>query len=41
MKEIIAYRYSSEHRRKYVKRIETVAVVRPTTPAVKARNPNA
>jgi len=35
------HRYSSAQRRKYVNKIVTVAVVKPTTPAVKARKPNA
>jgi hypothetical protein len=39
--EIMPYRYSSEHSKKYVKRIDTVPVVRPTIPAVNAKKPNA
>jgi hypothetical protein len=34
-------RYSSAQRRKYVNKIVTVAVVKPTTPEVRARNPKA
>jgi hypothetical protein len=36
-----AYRYSSAQRRKYVNKIVTVAVVKPTTNAVRARKPKA
>jgi hypothetical protein len=39
--EIWAHRYSSAQRIKYVNKIVTVAVVKPTTPAVRARNPKA
>jgi hypothetical protein len=35
------HRYSSAQRRKYVNKIVTVAVVKPTTPAVRARKPKA
>jgi len=35
------YRYSSAQRRKYVNKIVTVAVVKQTTPAVRARKPKA
>jgi hypothetical protein len=37
----LAHLYSSAHKRKYVKRIVTVAVVKATMPAVKAKKPNA
>jgi len=36
-----AYLYSSAQRMKYVNKIVTVAVVKPTTPAVRARKPKA
>jgi hypothetical protein len=35
------HRYSSAQRWKYVNKIVTVAVVKPTTPAVRARKPKA
>ena len=41
MQTKIPYLYSSAQRMKYVKRMVTVAVVRETTPAVNAKNPNA
>jgi hypothetical protein len=41
VREKETHRYSSAQRRKYVNKIVTVAVVKPTTPAVRARKPKA